>query len=104
MAKVIFEFNDEEENDDINIIVNRHKIFCTLYELDELYRKIYNGKIYDKEACISVKDNKVLTQEDYDKSREKGELYIEGTKSYLSQEFVEQELDRILEDIRMFLI
>lgn len=99
MAKVIFEFNDEEENNDINIIVNRHKLICALYELNDFYRKLYNGKLYTDDI-ITVKDNKVLTSEDYIKFQEKGEYPVKDTKEYINTDYLENELDNILKDVR----
>lgn len=33
MGKVIFEFNEDEELEDINVVANRKKIMTALYEL-----------------------------------------------------------------------
>lgn len=44
MAKVIFEFDDNEERSDIEEVVNRNKIMCALQDLSDLYRQLYNGK------------------------------------------------------------
>lgn len=99
MAKVIFEFDEAEDRYDINMIVNRHRLMCAAEELSNLYRKIYNGKIYDEEDCIYVKpDGKVATEEDYKEVRETGKL-LEGGKHYLRQEFVERELGYILDKV-----
>lgn len=99
MAKVTFEFNDEEDNDDINIIVNRHKLSYALYELNDFYRKLYNGKLYTDDI-ITVKDNKVLTKEDYTKFQEEGEYPVKGTKEFISTDYLENELDNILNNVR----
>lgn len=99
MAKVIFEFDEAEDRYDINMIVNRHRLMCAAEELSNLYRKIYNGKIYDEEDSIYVKpDGKVATEEDYEKVRNEGK-FLEGGKYYLRQEFVERELGYILDKV-----
>lgn len=100
MAKVVFEFDDTEESSDIEMVVSRHKLAHAAWMLSELYRTIYNGKIYDPEDCIYVKaDGCKATQEDYDKANLEGK-YLEGGKTYLKREFVEFELDKILDPIR----
>ena len=43
MSKVIFEFDEREDNQDINIIVNRAELLDAAYKLSDLFRKIYNG-------------------------------------------------------------
>lgn len=103
MAKVVFEFDESEDRRDIDAIVNRHKLLVAIDELSNLYRQIYNGKIYDKEDCIYLKaDGCKATDKDYEEANLKGE-FLSGGKSYLRQEYVERELDRILEDVRRFI-
>ena len=98
MSKVIFEFNENKDRDDINIIVNRHKIVYALQQIQDLHRKIYNGKLYD-DVTINVKDGKVLTEEDYKRFQEDGEYPVKGTKEYLDSDYIERELDSALEHI-----
>lgn len=103
MSKVTFEFDENEDRYDVNLIVNRHKLSVAVNELSDLYRKIYNGKIYDKKDLIYVKeDGCKATKEDYEEANLKGE-FLSGGTSYLRCEFIEAELDRILEDVRPFL-
>lgn len=103
MAKVEFEFDENEDREDINVIVNRHKLVCAVNELSDFYSQIYNGKIYDPQDTVYVKaDGQIATQEDYDKANLEGR-FLSGGKTYLRQEFVERELDRILDGIRQFL-
>lgn len=99
MAKVTFEFDDEEENDEINLVVNRHKLEYAIYELNDFYRNLYNGKLYTDDI-ITVKDNKVLTEEDYKKFQEKGEYPVKGTKEFIGTDYLENELDNILNKVR----
>ena len=98
MSKTTFEFDDGEDRD-VLLIVNRHKLASALYELSDFYRSLYNGKLYTDEL-INVKDNRVMTEEDYKKAQDEGQPYVSGTKEYISTDYVERELDRILEDVR----
>lgn len=98
MSKVIYEFNENEEGRDIDLINARYKMVHALNELQDFRRKLYKGWL-SGEDLINVKDNKVLTKEDYDKLHEEGKLYFEGTKRYISYDYVEQKIDYILNDI-----
>lgn len=104
MAKVIFEFNDQnDEYSDIKAVVGRHKLISAVNELRDLYSRIYNGKIYDDSVEIYVKeDGCKATEEDYKKANREG-IYLSGGKSYLDKEWVEQQLNDIIEDVREFL-
>ena len=103
MAKVTFEFDEYEDRNDIDIIVNRHVLMCAIEELSNLYRAIYNGKIYDEDATIYLlEDGRKATKEDYEKANLEGK-FLSGGKTYLSQDYIEKELDKILEDVRRFL-
>lgn len=96
MSKVIFEFDEREDNQDINIIVNRAELLEAAYKLSDLFSKIYNGKIYDENDCIYLKkDGSKATAEDYSN----GEL-PSGGEYYLRQKYIEDELDDILNNIR----
>lgn len=96
MAKVTFEFDEDEDRDTINLIVNRYALTSAIYSLQDLHRKIYNGKLYD-DVVIHVKDNKVLTDEDYKRFQEAGEYPVKGTKEYIDSDFIERELSNALE-------
>lgn len=102
MAKVIFEFDDNEESNEVNIVANRHKLVCAVNELSDLHRRIYNGKLYEDESIYVLKEGRVATQEDYDKANKEGK-FLEGGKTYLDSNFIEGALDRILEDVRGFI-
>jgi len=102
MAKVTFEFDDIEDNDDVKLVVDRHKLICLIYDIQDLYRRIYNGKLNDDEY-ITVKDGKVLTEDDYKKFQDAGEYPVKDTKEYIDSDFIENELDRALEDVRHLL-
>lgn len=103
MSKVTFEFDENEDRCDVNLIVNRHKLATAINELSDLCRQIYNGKIYNDKDFIYVKeDGCVATKEDYEKANVEGKLLSGGTY-YLRQGFIESELNRILEDVKPFL-
>jgi len=103
MAKVIFEFDDVEDREDVNVIVNRHKLICAINELSDLYRKIYNDKIYDeRDEIYLMSDGRKATKEDYNKANLEGK-FLSGGEHYLRREFVENGIDRILDDVRQFL-
>lgn len=98
MGKVTFEYNDEEDYEEIRLVVNRHKLKSALYELNDFYRQLYNGKLYTDDI-ITVKDNKVLTPEDYKAFQEKCEYPVKGTKEFISTDYLENELDSILNTV-----
>lgn len=105
MAKVIIEFNEQEDElQDINAVVNRHKLLCAVNELRDLYSRIYNDKIYEEDDVqIYLKsDGTKATEQDYKQANEKG-IYLSGGKEYLAREWVEQQLNDILEDVKEFL-
>ena len=103
MAKVTFEFDDNEESYEIEKVINRNKFIVALEELSDLYRRMYNGKIYDENATIYVlKEGRVATEKDYEEARLKG-TYLEGGKTYYNSDWIENELNIILDDIRPYL-
>ena len=103
MGKVTFEF-DEDDRENINLVVNRHKLINAIEELSNLYRGIYNGKIYyrDDEQIYLKADGTKATEEDYRKANLEGK-FLSGGKYYLSQDYIERELDNILVDVRQYL-
>ena len=59
MAKVTYEFDENEEGRDIELINSRYKMICALNDLSDLKRKLYKGWL-SEEDLINVKDNRVL--------------------------------------------
>lgn len=105
MAKVVIEFDEQEDGlQDINAVINRHKLLCAVNELRDLYSRIYNDKIYDvNDVQIYLKsDGTKATEQDYRQANEQG-TYLSGGKEYLAREWVEQQLNDILEDVKEFL-
>lgn len=103
MGRVNFEYDENEEREDISLIVNRYKMINAIQEISDLYSILYNGKIYDKDVVIYLKaDGSKATQEDYDEVSKTGK-YLSGGKHYISQGWIENRLDSILEDVRHLL-
>ena len=103
MAKVNFEFNDEKENSEIQLVVNRSKLISALWELNDFYRQLYNGKIYDPENIVYITmDDRIATEEDYNKALQEGHP-LKGKGYYIRQEWLENRLDDILSDVRHLL-
>lgn len=43
MGKVVFEFDEDEERHEIDLITNRHKMIVSLYEVQKYKRDIDKG-------------------------------------------------------------
>lgn len=99
MAKVIFEFDESEEKQDLNIIINRDKLVQALTKLAELRSVIVNNKFY-RDELIYVKNNKVLDINEltYELDKE-----FENSKEYLDKEYIEDRIGSILEDMYEYL-
>lgn len=103
MGRVNFEYDENEEREDISLIINRYKMINAIQEISELYRNIYNHKIYDENVIIYVKaDGSKATKEDYDEVSRTGK-YLSGGYHYISEDWIENRLDSILEDVRHLL-
>lgn len=93
MSKVTFEFDEYDDSDDINIVVNRNKLTKALYDLSDYRRTILKG--YENGAVIAL-DDKILGKisdkipEEYDNM---------PTKILVSDEAILDELNRILTPI-----
>lgn len=103
MARVTFEFDDIEDRTDVEAVIGRYKLLSAIDSISELYSVILNGKIYDPNVEIYVlPEGRVATDEDYKKANEEGR-FLSGGKTYLDSTWVENRLDRILEDVRHLL-
>lgn len=103
MAKVTFEFNEEDGISDIEVVAGRHKLLSALYDVRDFYCAIVNGKIYDPDVEIYVLPNdRVATKEDFENASKKGEI-LSGGKYYLSQDWVESRLSSILDEVQHLL-
>lgn len=97
MSKITFEFNEDEEWNDVNLIVNRHKLISALYDLENYRRGIYKG--YINNAVYAV-DGKIEGKWEDIREKDFGEAKI---KAYLDDEDVLRELDNILDGVRHLL-
>jgi len=91
VAKTIFEFDEFEDRDDINIIVNRHKLVTALYELANLRRNLYKGYT----NIIVVKDNEIVFKD----GRALKEYNTDNTEEYINTDDIINKIDGILEEI-----
>lgn len=92
MAKVIFEFDECDDRQDINLIVNRHKLINALYELSDYQRTL--AKCCEEKAIV-IDNGKVIGSlnnlpDNYDGT---GKLYVED-------EVIINKIDSILHNIR----
>lgn len=97
MSKIVFEFDEDEEWNDVNLVVNRHKLICALYDLENYRRGIYKG--YINNATYAV-DGKIVGKWDDIRDKDFGEAKL---KAYLDDEDVLNEIDRILDKVRFLL-
>ena len=97
MGKVTFEFDEEEDRHEIELITNRHKLICALYDLDNYRRGLYKGYInnatYAANGQIIGKGIEALKE-----INEEAKV-----TSYLEDEDVINEIDRILDKVRFLL-
>lgn len=97
MGKVIFEFDEEEDRHEIELITNRHKLICALYDLDNYRRGLYKGYInnmtYAANGQIIGKGIEALKE-----INEEAKV-----TSYLEDEDVLNEIDNILDKVRFLL-
>lgn len=92
MAKVVFEFDECEDRDDVNIIVNRSKLLTALYDLQSLRRNIYKGYM---NGLVTIKDNQVVFKD----GKALTEYNTEGAEEYINTDYLISRLDEILNDV-----
>ena len=85
MGKVTFEFDENNERNDIELVVNRYKMICALDESEKYRYDLYNGHC---EEIISVRDD-VKIERGANKTIEE----VRNTKTCL-------EVDYILRDVQ----
>lgn len=93
MAKVIFEFNDEEDRIEIENIMKRNDFKYALEKIKEYRRLLYKGYINNE---IIVKDKKVIAE---GKEILTLDGDITGRKSYLPVSDVIDEIDDCLKTV-----
>ena len=97
MSKITFEFDEDEEWNDVNLVVNRHKLITALYDLENYKRGIYKGYI---DNAVYAVDGKIVGKLDDIRDKDFGDAKI---KAYLDDEDVLRELDMILDKVRHLL-
>lgn len=90
MGKVVFEFNEDEESEDVNVVANRKKIMTALYELSCYRSSLYKG--FETDAVI-VSGDKILGKVT-DNIPEKA--YTHPIELYLKEEDIVNKIDSIL--------
>lgn len=93
--KVIFEIDTEKENADeyLKLINEKDKVYVGVNELCELYRRIYNRKIYD---------NDIIKKETIQDPRHKDDPTRTLIQEWISLDYIENELEKIFEDLKDF--
>lgn len=93
MGKVKFEYDENEDGYEINLITNRHTLMHALNQLADYRRSLYKG--YTNKYII-VKDNEVV----YKNGEKLKDYDIEGAKTFLNDNDVIDKLDDILDIVR----
>lgn len=91
MGKVTFEFDEEENLDDINFIVNRKRIIAALDEICNYQRRLDKGYV----NAIMIKGDTIL-------GRNNNTVSVDdalGSEYYIKDEDVYDEIDKILNKI-----
>lgn len=97
MGKIVFEFDEDEEWNDVNLVVNRHKLISALYDLENYRRGLYKGYI---NTGVYAVDDKIVGRWDDIRTRDFSEVEL---KMYLDDEDVLREIDDILSKVKHLL-
>ena len=92
MGKVVFEFNEEEDFVDINLVVNRKRLVAALQEVGNFMRKIDKGYLKN---MLMVKGREVIGKTGCTVNVNEAL----GSEYYIKDEEVYDELGRILEKV-----
>ena len=92
MGKVTFEYDENEESYELDLIHNRHKMAYALSQLRQLRRTIYKG--YNSRYIV-VKEDKVV----YRDGEKLQDYEIDGAKCYIEDSIIIQELDDIIDEV-----
>ena len=93
MGKVIFEFDEIEDSQDIKNIVNRNKLIYALDELKKYQRRLCKGCVNNQ---IIVEDRNVIAEGTKILALEGN---IEGQKTYMPVNDIIDELDNCLNSV-----
>lgn len=91
--KVTFEIdtNEEDAQEYLKLINEKSKAYVGINEFCELYRRIYNRKIYDENVIFYQKTQDPL-----------GDPLNKTTKEWISVDYIEKEMEKIFEDLKDF--
>lgn len=91
--KITFEIdtNDEDANEYLKLINDKAKVYTGVNDFCELYRRIYNRKIYDEEVMLVQKSVDPL--DPISKTTE---------KEWISLDYIESEMEKIFEELKDF--
>lgn len=91
--KITFEIdtNDEDAQEYLKLINNKAKAYVGINAFCELYRSIYNRKIYDE--SVIYRQKMVYPA---------GDPLNKETKEWISLEYIEKEMEKIFEDLKDF--
>lgn len=91
--KVTFEIDTEKEdaNEYLKLINDKAKVYTGVNDFCELYRRIYNRKIYDEEVMLVQKSVDPL--DPISKTTE---------KEWISLDYIESEMEKIFEELKDF--
>lgn len=92
-GKVTYQYDENEDKYEIDLINNRHKMAYALDELRQLRRTIYKGYMNDN---IVVSEDKVVSRNGESLIKE---YNFKDAKTYLYDQKIIDELDRILDII-----
>lgn len=89
--KVTFEIdtNDDDAQEYLKLINDKAKAYVGINNFCELYRRIYNRKIYDNDI---IKYEKMGM----------GDPLNQKTKEWISIEYIESEMEKIFDDLKDF--
>lgn len=100
MGKVTFEFDENEDGYDIELIVHRHDLAYAFDKLKSFRRTIYKGYEPDEETVYTNKEKtKVYTKKDFDENNG----YIADAQLHLNDDYVLRELDSVLDEVSYLL-
>lgn len=91
--KITFEIdtNDEDAQEYLKLINDKTKAYVGINNFCELYRRIYNRKIYDDDI---IKYEKIFDP--------MGDPLNQKTKEWISLDYIESELEKIFEELKDF--
>lgn len=105
MSKVTFEFNsdaDINEQDEIAMCTHRHAMWCAINEVNNLIRKLYNGRTYNTEYFYPIGEQKSefgAVRTIYSQQRP-ADVSQEKAVEFIKVDWIIDELSKSIEDIK----